>query len=139
MFCANCGTRLEDDALFCTECGASITRRMPGTLEQVTGSGTAGEHAMSRPVPAKPKRHHRLLVPILALAFIVAIAIIVVRALDGERIEQVASSSFLCSAFGTTASSGSYDYFFSRRQGGICRATTDGTVDLIYPMVRHLT
>ena len=83
MFCANCGTRLEDDALFCTECGASITRRMPGTLKQVTGSGTAGEHAMSRPVPAKPKRHHRLLVPILALAFIVAIAIIVVRVLDG--------------------------------------------------------
>ena len=140
MFCANCGTRLEDDALFCTECGASITRRTPGALGQVTGSGTAGEHTMSqtdslpRPVPAKSRRHHRLLIPIFALAFIVAIAIIVVRVLDGGQIEQVASSSSLCSAFGTTASSGSYDYFFSRRQGGVCRATTDGIVDLIYPM-----
>ena len=91
MFCANCGTRLEDDALFCTECGASITRRTPGALGQVTGSGTAGEHTMSqtdslpRPVPAKSRRHHRLLVPIFALAFIVVIAIIVVRVLDGGR------------------------------------------------------
>ena len=33
MYCSNCGKKLDDDAMFCDECGTKIKRQKPSNVQ----------------------------------------------------------------------------------------------------------
>ena len=41
MYCIHCGTKLDDDALFCTECGARVAEATAGAAGAVAGAAAA--------------------------------------------------------------------------------------------------
>ena len=41
MYCSKCGTKADDDALFCASCGAKLVHIEPAKEEKVIGAETA--------------------------------------------------------------------------------------------------
>jgi len=85
MYCPNCGSKIDDDAVFCEECGTKITKSQ---AEDVTNSSATPNTVSSKPVSSKPVQNKNRKKPIIfaavAVVCLALIGTVVVNALNGN-------------------------------------------------------
>ena len=81
MFCTNCGNKLEDGHLFCTECGAAVMGRDAQPAQpQVTQTPRQEDFVLSSTSqqPAKKKSGKKWIAPVAILSAVAAVVVAVV-------------------------------------------------------------